>query len=68
MLDDPLRAVVLGLERHDHAVGGHQGRPGRQVDVRRAVDQDRVEVAADLGQGVAEQELVAAAGPRLGAG
>ena len=42
---DPLRAVVLGLERDDHVVRGHQRGPRAQVEVRRAVDQDQVEVA-----------------------
>ena len=41
-VDDPLRPVVLGLERDDQVVARHQGGPATEVEVRRAVDHHEV--------------------------
>ena len=56
-VDDPLGPVVLGLDRDDDEVGRQERRPRAEAEVRRAVDQGDVEVAAGLLEEPPEGEL-----------
>ena len=44
-VDEPLGGEVLGDDRHHDEVAGQECRPGAELEVRRAVDEDDVEVA-----------------------